>query len=112
MENNTPAGAAPTAAAVVLACAAQAATRPLAGFGPGAVAGECARIGGGYPAGVAGGAGKASGGYALGFADAIRIPKVRRSAVQSTVQHNTMTLPIPVTRGGVGPHPWREHPPA
>ena len=112
--SNDPALSTETAASdAVLGCA----IRPLAGFGPGAVVRVNASIDGGCPAGIAGGAGQATGGYALGLADAVRRPRIRFSAadrgtVQSTVQHNTTTLLIPVTRGGVGPHPWREHPPA
>ncbi|HXZ63600.1 MAG TPA: hypothetical protein VEH05_02640 [Streptosporangiaceae bacterium] len=112
--SNDPAFSTETAASdAVLGSAA----RPLAGFGPGAVVRVNASIDGGYPAGIAGGAGKAASGYALDLADVVRRPRIRfsaadRSTVQSTVQHNTTTLLIPVTRGGVGPHPRREHPPA
>jgi hypothetical protein len=111
-----PPNAAPSNAMLAAAAKASAA-RPLAGYGPGAAACAGAGIGGGYPVGTAGGAGKATGGYGPAFVDAVRPPKVRFSTavgsnVQSTVQHNTMTLLIPVQRGGVGPHPAREPKPA
>jgi hypothetical protein len=113
---NTLASALPATTALPVE-AAPCVVRPSAGFGPGADVRAGAWIGGGSPAGIAGDAGKAAGGYALGTADVIRLPRIRfsanaSSAVQSTVQHNTMTRLYLVTRGGVGPHPAREPVPA
>lgn len=103
--------------AMLAAAAKASAARPLAVYGPGAVACAGACIGGGYPAGTAGGAGKVTGGYVPEFVETVHPPKARLSAtrgsnVQSTVQHNTMTRLIPVLPGGVGPHPAREPKPA
>ncbi|MGH3303283.1 MAG: hypothetical protein ACRDOK_16695 [Streptosporangiaceae bacterium] len=113
---NTLASALPTTTGPSNA-AAPCAARPLAECGPGDLVRAGGWLGGGDPAGMADAAGKATGGYASGVVDAVRLPRIRFSAiegstVQSTVQHSTMTRLNPVTPGGVGPHPAREPAPA
>jgi hypothetical protein len=72
---------------VTTAFAADTVTRPLAGFGPGAVQGSTVQN------------------------STVQNSTVQNSTVQnSTVQHDTnqMIRLYPATRGGVGPHPARE----
>ncbi len=93
--------------------AAPCAAPPSAESRSGAFARAGGWIGGGYPMGIVGGAGQATGGYGPGVVNPVQPPRDPFTAIKgSTVQHNTMTLLIPVIRGGVGPHPAREPAPA
>jgi len=106
---------------------AEAAQRPLAGFGAGAFTCDGARVGYGneltatqalprikWAAVISEGhvqAGFAGGAYRTSpiLADAALTEVARLSALQAYSQHfNQMTRIRPVTPGGVGPHPARE----